>query len=660
MKVAPSPRTFQHLLEHHCYRSAHYPGGSIVRVLHWLVFLAMPLALAGVGTGALATSSGAAAMSATTTAAPTANPPAPVVSPLTPAPVISALTAKPAKVPAAGGPVSVSAAVANATTCKVASSPAPLFGAGAVPCDSGTMTDSLLLAANPLPTSVRYNIKVTAKGPGGAASMSVKVKVLGVGGGSEGVHSMVSDGDGYCALFDSGTVQCWGLGEFGELGNGQFYNPSGPGGSASPVQVQGVGGNGALSNVASLTSDGNGYGYCALLDSGGVDCWGFGEFGELGNGQFYTAVPNGSATTVRVADTDGTGTLSGVTSLASGGEGYCAVLTSGGVDCWGYGPDGELGNGQYYSASPNGSALPVQVIDTDGGGLLAGVADLTGDGNGYCAVLTSGALDCWGAGANGQLGNGRFYQGSPDGSATPVAVLDTDGTGALSGVSSVTGDATGAYCAVLTSGGVACWGFGQNGELGNGPPSSSGANSAVPVSVVDTDGGGTLAGVTSLTGDADGYCALTAGEVACWGNGTLGQLGNGQFSDSATPVHVAGVSGTGKLSGVATTTGDGSGVCALLRTGRVNCWGAGGQGDLGDGKFPNGSALPVQVKGLGGKTALSGVAGLTGDQDGYCVMLAAGGVNCWGAGATGDLGNGQFYAQNPFGSAVPVQVAWPD
>ena len=279
---------------------------------------------------------------------------------------------------------------------------------------------------------------------------------------------MVSDGDGYCALFDSGTVQCWGLGEFGELGNGQFYNPSGPGGSASPVQVQGVGGNGALSNVASLTSDGNGYGYCALLTSGGVDCWGFGEFGELGNGQFYTAVPNGSATPVPVADTDGSGTLSGVTSLASGGEGYCAVLTSGGVDCWGYGPDGELGNGQYYSSSPNGSALPVQVIDTDGSGLLAGVADLTGDGNGYCAVLTSGAVDCWGAGANGELGNGQFYQGTPDGSATPVPVVDTDGSGALSGVSSLTSDATGAYCAVLTSGAVACWGYGQNGELGNG------------------------------------------------------------------------------------------------------------------------------------------------------------------------------------------------
>ena len=41
----------------------------------------------------------------------------------------------------------------------------------------------------------------------------------------------------------------------------------------------------------------------------------------------------------------GTGTLTGVTSLVSDGDGYCALLTSGGVDCWGNGADGELGNG---------------------------------------------------------------------------------------------------------------------------------------------------------------------------------------------------------------------------------------------------------------------------------------------------------------------------
>jgi hypothetical protein len=51
--------------------------------------------------------------------------------------------------------------------------------------------------------------------------------------------------------------------------------------------------------VASLTDD-DGNGYCALLTSGGVDCWGYGQFGELGNGEIYKHSPFGSAVPVKV------------------------------------------------------------------------------------------------------------------------------------------------------------------------------------------------------------------------------------------------------------------------------------------------------------------------------------------------------------------------
>jgi hypothetical protein len=97
-------------------------------------------------------------------------------------------------------------------------------------------------------------------------------------------------------------VDCWGFGEWGQLGNGTFYSSS-PFGSATPVEVEGVGGTGTLTGVASLASDdGDGsYGYCALLTSGGVDCWGEGYFGELGNGVFYNhRLPEASSTPVEV------------------------------------------------------------------------------------------------------------------------------------------------------------------------------------------------------------------------------------------------------------------------------------------------------------------------------------------------------------------------
>ncbi len=70
-------------------------------------------------------------------------------------------------------------------------------------------------------------------------------------------------------------------------------------GSATPVAVEGVGGTGTLAEVTGLVDNIDG-GYCALLTSGEVDCWALGESGELGNGTFYASSPYGSATPVEV------------------------------------------------------------------------------------------------------------------------------------------------------------------------------------------------------------------------------------------------------------------------------------------------------------------------------------------------------------------------
>ena len=167
-----------------------------------------------------------------------------------------------------------------------------------------------------------------------------------------------------------------------------------------------------------------------MLTSGGVDCWGFGEFGELGNGTFYTNYPSdGNATPVAVEGVGGTGTLTGVTSLVSEGDGFCALLTSGEVDCWGFGEGRALGNGSFYTTGKAGSATPVEVEGVGGTGTLTGVTSLVSAYSTYCALLTSGGVDCWGNGYYGQLGNGTFYTSSPEGSATPVKVEGVGGTG---------------------------------------------------------------------------------------------------------------------------------------------------------------------------------------------------------------------------------------
>jgi alpha-tubulin suppressor-like RCC1 family protein len=468
------------------------------------------------------------------------------------------------------------------------------------------------------------------------------------------VKQVVGDDEGFCALFTSGQVDCWGSGLDGVLGDGMY------GEAATPVAVVGIGGTGVLTGVASLASDGQGI--CAVLTSGGVDCWGYGGDGELGDGSF-----GGSAVPVKVKGLGGSGTLTGVSSLASfrgdpSSASYCALLTSGHVDCWGFGPYGQLGDGVFYTTGSEGSDVPVAVKGTAGAGTLTGVSSLdtmsSGAVTSYCAVLTSGGADCWGDGTYGQLGNGKLYTTGNQGSDVPVKVKGTGGSGTLTGVTSLT-DGFLAFCAVLTSGGADCWGAEGHGQLGNGALSG---DTAVPVKVKGVGGSGTLTGVSSLTTQqAESYCAvLTSGKVDCWGS----EGGGTGSSDSAVPVKVKGVGGSGTLAGVASLAST-SGIfpaatyCAVLTSGGADCWGDGGEGELGNGTYggtSGGSTIPVKVKGAGGSGTLAGVVTVRGSLDGanFCAIVQSGGVDCWGYGQDGELGNGA--ASN---SDVPVAVAFP-
>ncbi len=372
------------------------------------------------------------------------------------------------------------------------------------------------------------------------------------------IKQVVPDFEGYCALLTSGGVYCWGYGQSGELGNGNFAA------STTPVPVVGTGGTGTLSGVRSLASDGQGV--CAVLGSGGVDCWGYGGEGELGDGSFLE-----SAVPVPVKGVGGSGTLTGVASLApfnefGGSANYCALLRSGGVDCWGFGLFGQLGDGKFYTTGNERSDVPVAVKGVGGTGTLTGVASMdTSSANGhttYCAVLTSGGVDCWGYASAGQLGDGVNH-GATQGTDVPVAVAGVGGSGTLTGVSSIKAGFT-AFCAVLTSGGVDCWGAGGNGQLGN----NSNSGSDTPIAVEGVGGTGTLSAVKSLSSASEAsFCALlSTGGVDCWGF-----LYNVEY----VPVQVPGVGGSGDLSGVtslAATSFDGfSTYCARLSSAGANC-----------------------------------------------------------------------------------------
>jgi alpha-tubulin suppressor-like RCC1 family protein len=318
-------------------------------------------------------------------------------------------------------------------------------------------------------------------GDGTTKDRPTAVAVSGLG---SGVSAIAAGGAHTCALLDKGPVMCWGNNFFGQLGDGKTALAQ-----PTPVAVSGLDG-GVRSIAAGGSLDFFGH-TCALLDTGGVECWGENIHGELGDGttrERHTPVPV-------------SGLSSGVSAIALEiGRGFpytCALLDSGGVKCWGDNIFGELGDGTTTERH-----TPVAVA-----GLSTGVQGLAAGGDHACALLSSGGVKCWGANGFGQLGDGTttFRR-------TPVAVSGLSGVQAISAGDSHT-------CALLDGGGVVCWGENESGQLGDGTTTDR----HTPVAV-----SGLSSGVDGIAAGSDYSCALlAAGGFKCWGSNAYGQLGNG-------------------------------------------------------------------------------------------------------------------------------------
>lgn len=466
--------------------------------------------------------------------------------------------------------------------------------------------------------------------------------------GSKSNFAQIAVGHGFSCAADVGAVYCWGRGDKGQIGIGdfagrreavcvpgfrgcdEFRKPAPkdevpivelPGAVPAFTQISarydngcgvtsdggvkcwgsafsyrsGTGGNivadpPALNGRAKQVGVGNSHA-CAAMEDGAVQCWGSNLWGALGDG---SGSSGGEAVTV---------TLPGTAKQAVAGYYFgCALLDNGEAYCWGDGSGGALGGGAFGEENMK----PAKVK-----GLRAKAVSLTAHGRGHyvdlygvkrhdlevngfvCARLEDGGVQCWSDNLDAQLGNGlggKYVGDRRDRSFKYQAYAAEPGAVVVSGLAEPVIDVSAGNhfaCAVGRSGAASCWGVDLYGETGTGADLTKAALSFGPKPVVG------LSGAASIASGEYSTCALTsAGIVKCWGKNSYGNLGLpkdrvAQLSTPGEPV--------GTLSNVIQVDSGDSHSCALLASGEARCWGSNYSKQLGAITPDPESSTPVTV-----------------------------------------------------------------
>jgi alpha-tubulin suppressor-like RCC1 family protein len=279
-------------------------------------------------------------------------------------------------------------------------------------------------------------------------------------------------------------------------------------------------------------------------------------------------------------------------SVATNGEGTCAITLAGEAYCAGFSFYANMGHGvrvlqplDLIDASTDWAAVETgsdatYLIKTDGSmwavgfnlsGAIPGTSGyslmpvrigadtwtrIKAEGDHACAVRTDQTLACWGGGGTDTLGNGS---NADQNAVTPVATA---------GVDRYVDVAIGRdlACGIQPDGSLWCWGDNVATPVGDG------ANMArlVPVQIG--------AGQTWVSVSAGWYhaCAVEmGGQLWCWGSNSKGQLGDGTTKSTSTPKLASTIPPLASVAAGETHT------CGLTTAGHAYCWGGGEHGELG-------------------------------------------------------------------------------
>jgi alpha-tubulin suppressor-like RCC1 family protein len=321
----------------------------------------------------------------------------------------------------------------------------------------------------------------------------------------------ISAGFSFTCGVDAGSVAwCWGDDTFGSLGS-----TSGP---FPPSRVGGA----PFASAHKFQSVSAGFQHaCGVTTDNLMFCWGDNTHGQLGIGGTNPAGPPSQVN------------LPGKlwSKVSAGVFHTCAITTDSQMYCWGSDENGELAID--FTATKTDTCVPGDAtsfcvrVPTNPVPPLNGASgswDRVSAGGGFTCGrdANGGKTFCWGKNDGGQLGSGSI-------SSTPLGFSAVNFNPVLARLASAVSYTCAIPFIVNGPADAVCWGSAP--FLGVPWPSNN-TNSANPL---------LIPGIVFFD-TAPGYdhmCALDRdGAVWCWGFGTDGQLGNGSFTDSRVPVQV--------------------------------------------------------------------------------------------------------------------------
>ena len=361
--------------------------------------------------------------------------------------------------------------------------------------------------------------------------------------------SVLATGNSHtCAILENGSAMCWGLDNYGQLGDG---------GDATnlikPTSFVSIDGGQTVAQIYARQLR-----TCIVLDDNSASCWGFNEDGQAGDDSTNTY----KSPSVKVEFPQG----KGVKSIGMGLKHTCAILEDDTLTCWGLDSHGALGNGD----SDTSDKYTPQTITTPSDRKVVKVEP---GATHTCILLDDGGVMCWGRDNAGQLGNGD----TSDTIHTPSSNVELPEGRAATDLS--VGDHH--SCALLDNGSVTCWGLNNFGQLGD----NTTTNRLIPVYAHLPTGS---QAVSVSVGPHSSCAILENSSVYCWGHNNYGRLGIGVTGGIyQLPMFVEGATNVVDLSL------DYDHTCALSENGSISCWGRSKYGPLGIG--PSGDINTPQL-----------------------------------------------------------------